>query len=84
MQVREAAEWVQTVPCGNQVAAPLDSSSTSRLQDTEVDMIMVLGQSSDWVQGLASEAQTAERGGRLLRAPLSKSISSWLVLILLL
>ena len=56
MELREAAERVQTEPSGDQAAAPLQSSSTSPSPVSAVDLTMRLRLSVDLFQGLADGA----------------------------
>ena len=63
MELREAAELVQTEPSGAQAAAPLQSSSTSPPLVSAEDLTMELRRSADLLLGLAAGALTEESSG---------------------
>ena len=63
MELREAAERVQTEPSGDQAAAPPQSSSTSPPPVSAEDLTMGLRRSVDLLLGLAAGALTEESSG---------------------
>ena len=63
MELREAAERVQTEPSGDQAAAPPQSSSTSPPPVSAEDLTMELRRSADLLLGLAAGALTEESSG---------------------
>ena len=63
MELREAAERVQTEHSGDQAAAPPQSSSTSPLPISAEDLTMGLRRSIDLLLGLAAGALTEESSG---------------------
>ena len=63
MELREAAEQVQTEPSGDQGAAPPLSSSTSPLPGSAEDLTIGLRRSVDLLLWLAAGALTEESSG---------------------
>ena len=63
MDLREAAERVQTEPSGDQAAAPPRSSSTSPPPVSAEDLMMGLRRFVDLLLGLSAGALTEESSG---------------------